>query len=51
MQLHANSLAWFLYFVYERLGHAVVQLVEILRYKTDGRGFDSQWGHWDFSLP
>jgi len=22
-----------------------------LRYKPEGRGFDSSWGHWDFSLP
>jgi hypothetical protein len=21
-----------------------------LRYKPEGRGFDSRWGHWDFSL-
>jgi hypothetical protein len=25
------------------LGHAVVQLVEALRYKSEGRGFDSRW--------
>jgi len=31
------------------LGHAVAQLVEALRYKLEGRGFDSQWDHWDFS--
>ena len=24
-------------------GHAVAQLVEVLRYKPEGRGFDSQW--------
>jgi len=28
----------------------VAQLVEALRYKPEGRGFDSRWGHWDFSL-
>jgi hypothetical protein len=33
-----------------RAGHAVAQLVETLRYKPEGRGFDSRWGHWDFSL-
>ena len=27
------------------LGHAVVQLVEALCYKPEGRGFDSRWGH------
>ena len=31
-------------------GHAVAQLVEALRYKLEGRGFDSQWCHWNFSL-
>jgi len=25
-------------------GHSVVQLVKVLRYKPEGRGFDSQWG-------
>jgi hypothetical protein len=29
-------------------GHAVAQLVEALHYKTEGRGFDSQWCHWNF---
>jgi len=28
----------------------VVHLVEELRYKTEGRGLDSRWGHWDFSI-
>ena len=27
---------------------AVAQLVEALRYKPGGRGFDSQWYHWNF---
>ena len=31
-------------------GHAVAQLVEALRYKSEGRGFDSRWSHWIFSL-
>jgi len=31
-------------------GHAVVQLVEALRYKSEGHGFDSRWCHWNFSL-
>jgi hypothetical protein len=26
------------------------QLVEALRYKSEGRGLDSQWCHWNFSL-
>jgi len=29
---------------------AVAQLVEALRCKPEGRGFDSRWCHWDFSL-
>jgi len=24
--------------------------VEALRYKPEGQGFESQWGHWDFSF-
>ena len=32
-------------------GHAVAQLVEVLHYKTEGRGFDSRWCQWNFSLP
>jgi hypothetical protein len=30
-------------FIYE--GYAVAQLVEALRYKPEGRGFDSRWCH------
>jgi len=30
--------------------HAVAQLVEALRYKPEGRGFDSSWYHWNFLL-
>jgi hypothetical protein len=26
------------------------QLVEALHYKPEGRGFDSRWYHWNFSL-
>jgi hypothetical protein len=26
-----------------RKGHVVAQLVEALRYKLEGRGFDSRW--------
>jgi hypothetical protein len=29
----------------------VTQLVEELRYNPEGRGFDSQWGKWNSSLP
>jgi hypothetical protein len=28
----------------------VAQLVEALRYKAEGRGFDSRWYYWIFSL-
>jgi hypothetical protein len=28
----------------------VVQLVEALRYKPEGRGLVFQWCHWNFSL-
>jgi hypothetical protein len=31
------------------LGQAVA-LVEALRYKPEGRGFDSRWCHWNLSL-
>ena len=31
-------------------GHAVTLLVEPLSYKSEGRGFDSRWCHWNFSL-
>ena len=30
--------------------YAVAQLVEALCYKPEGRGFDSRWCHWNFSL-
>jgi hypothetical protein len=32
------------------MGHAVAQLVEALRYKTEGRGFDSRWCHWNYFI-
>ena len=33
-----------------RLCLAVAQLLEALRYKSEGRGFDSRRCHWNFSL-
>ena len=43
-------LSYFL-FVYNIIwGYAVAHLVEALRYKPEGHGFDSQWCHWNFSL-
>jgi hypothetical protein len=32
------------------VGFAVAQLVEVLRYKPEGRGIDSWWCYWNFSL-
>ena len=32
------------------VGYVVAQLLEALRYKSEGRGFDSRWYHWNFSL-
>jgi hypothetical protein len=29
---------------------AVAQLVEAMHYKPEGRGLDSRWCHWNFSL-
>jgi len=31
-------------------GHAVATFVEAMRYKPEGRGFDSRLCHWNFSL-
>ena len=33
-----------------RRGHAVMQLVEALRYQPVGRGFDYRWYLWNCSL-
>jgi hypothetical protein len=30
--------------------NAVAPLIEALRYKPEGRGFDFGWGDWDFLL-
>ena len=43
-----SSSFWTTYLVFS--GTAVAQLVEALRYKSEGRGFDSRWCHWNFSL-
>jgi len=32
------------------MGHMVAQLVEAVCCKSEGRGFDSQWHQWNFSL-
>ena len=31
-------------------GHAVAHLIEAMRYKPEGGGFNSRWCHWNFSL-
>ena len=42
---------WIFYTPYPQWqGHVVVQLVETLRWKLEGRGFDSRWCHWNFLL-
>jgi len=35
---------------YDTKGHTVAQLVEALRYKPEGRRFNSRWCHWNFPL-
>jgi len=35
---------------YGKWGYAVVQLVEALRYKSEGCEFNSRWCHWNFLL-
>jgi hypothetical protein len=35
---------------YNAISHVVAQLLEVLHYKSEGRGFDSRWYHWNFSL-
>jgi hypothetical protein len=32
------------------MGYAVAQFVEALRYNLEGRGFDTRWCIWNFSL-
>jgi hypothetical protein len=34
----------------QEVGYVVGQSVEAVRYKPGGRGFDSRWCHWNFSL-
>jgi len=40
----------FIHVTFNTPGHAVAQLVEALHYKPEGRGFDTRWYHWIFSL-
>ena len=49
--LFRQRISWYFYnFTKLIMGTAVAQLVEALRYKSEGRGFDSRWCHWNFSL-
>jgi hypothetical protein len=41
---------YLLHVALQSLGPAVVQLVETLRSKPEGCGFDLRWRHWNFSL-
>jgi hypothetical protein len=50
MLLHLSVYNSFRYIYYTRGTLLVAQLVEALRYKPEGRGFDSRWCHWNFSL-
>jgi len=49
-QPDAQNSYLFTYNTFIKRGHAVAQLVEALRYKPEGRGFDSRLCHWIFSL-
>ena len=44
---HVNYRLQFIYYntTYNIWEHAVAHLVEALRYKSEGRGFDSRWCH------
>jgi hypothetical protein len=44
------SLAYLTMFFTADGEYAVAQLVEALRYKPKGRGFDSRWSHRNFSV-
>ena len=46
--LRDNGPGWWEGFIYIYSGHVVAQLVEALRYKPEGREFDSRWCHSDF---
>jgi hypothetical protein len=49
MVLTRHIITQFAFFTVLR-GHGVAQLIEALRYKPEGRGFDSRYCHWNFSL-
>jgi len=47
---NVNDVYEFVYANKYQMGDAVTQLVEALRYKLEGSGFDPQWCHWNISL-
>ena len=47
--VYTSDVEYILY-IHVYIGHAVEQMVEALRYKPEGLGFDSRWRHWKFSL-
>jgi len=44
----ADNVGTYFHMYFILRGNAVAQLVEALRYKPEGRGFDSLWSHWIF---
>jgi len=48
--LRCNHLLWITGVICSNWGHTVVQLVDALRYKPEGCGFNSRWRHQNFSL-
>ena len=46
-RLRVNYIYEFVHANKYQMGHAVAQLVEALRYKPEGSGFDSCWFHWN----
>ena len=47
LSLHVN-IDLFLYTLYIHIYMTFAQLVQALRYKPEGRWFDSRWGYWKF---
>jgi hypothetical protein len=52
MKIHRNCLSAYriLVTILKKMRHAVSQVVEAMRYKPEGRGFDSLWCHRNFPL-
>ena len=50
VRFHATHLNVIPFKTIRKVWHAIAQLVETLRYKPEGRGFDSRWCHLNFSL-